>query len=161
MSTDITGWSRNCQYCQRAKVTRQLRTAVQQMSIPARRFSHIHLDLVGPLPRSKESFNHLLTVMDCSSHWLEAFHLESTSTESIADTFISGWVAHLGPQFCSALWAQLFQRLGTLHHLTTAYHPQANSRVDKSHRQLKDAFRACTAGSDWPSHLLWVLLGLP
>ena len=144
--------------------------AVQQMPIPARRFSHIHLDLVGPLPRSKEGFNHFLMVVDCSSCWLEAFLLESISTESIADTFICGWVApfdipdHItsdrGPQFCSALWAQLLQRLGTLHHLTTAYHPQANSMVERSHRQLKDGLRAFTASADWPSHLPLVLLGL-
>ena len=57
-------------------------------------------------------------------------------------------------------WAQLSQRLGTLHHLTTAYHPQANGMVERSHRQLKDALKACTAGADWPSHLPWVLLGL-
>ena len=65
-----------------------------------------------------------------------------------------------GPQFCSALWAQLSQHLGTLHHLTTAYHPQTNGMAEKSHRQLKDALQACTASADWPSHLPWVLLGL-
>jgi len=170
MSTDISRWSRDCQFCQRAKVTRQPHAAVQQMPIPARRFSHIHLDLVGPLPRSKEGYNHLLTVVDRSSRWLEAFPLESTSTESIADTFVGGWVARFGvpdhitsdrgPQFCSSLWAQLSQQLGTLHHLTTAYHPQANGMVERCHRQLKDALRARTAGADWPSHLPWVLLGL-
>ena len=122
---------------------------------------------MGPIPRSKQGFNHLLTVVNRFSHWLEAFPLESTSTESISDTFISGWVARFGvpdhitsdhgPQFCSALWAQLSQRLGTLHHLTTDYHPQANGMVERSHRQLKDALRA---GADWPSHLPWVLLGL-
>ena len=47
MSTDISRWSRDCQLCQRAKVTRQPHAAVQQMPIPARRFSHIHLDLVA------------------------------------------------------------------------------------------------------------------
>ena len=66
------------------------------MPIPVRPFSHIHLDLVGPLPRSNEGFNHLLTVVDRSSRWLEAFLLESTSTEYIADTFIGGWVARFG-----------------------------------------------------------------
>ena len=152
MSTDITHWSRDCHFCQWAKVTYQPRAAIQQMPIPARRFSHIHLDLVGPLPRSKEGFNHLLEVEDCSSHWLEAFPLESTSTEYMADTFIGGWVARFGipdhitldcsPQFCSALWAHLSQRLGTLHHLTTTYHPQANGMVERSHRQLKDTLRA-------------------
>ena len=33
MSTDITLWSRDCQFCQRAKVTRQPRATVQQMPI--------------------------------------------------------------------------------------------------------------------------------
>ena len=137
------------------------RATVQQMPITARRFSQLHLDLVDPLPRSKEGFNYLLTVVDHVSCWLEAFPLESTSTGYIADTFNDGWVAcfgvpdHItsdhGPQFCSALWAQLSQRLGsvgTLHHLTTAYHSQANGMVERSHRQLKDALRACTAGAD-------------
>jgi hypothetical protein len=32
--------------------------------------------------------------------------------------------------------------------------------VERSHRQLKDALRARLAGSDWFSHLPWVLLGL-
>ena len=109
-------------------------------------------------------------MVDRSSRWLEAFLLESTSTESIADTFIGGWVARFGvpdhitsdrgPQFCSALWAHLSQCLGTLHHLTTTYHPQANGTVERSHRQLKDALRAHATGADWPSHLPWVLLGL-
>ena len=32
--------------------------------------------------------------------------------------------------------------------------------VERTHRQLKETLRACTARADWPSHLLWVLLGL-
>jgi transposase InsO family protein len=52
------------------------------------------------------------------------------------------------------------QLLGVQHHLTTAYHPQANGMVERSHRQLKDALRARLAGTSWPDHLPWVLLGL-
>jgi hypothetical protein len=43
---------------------------------------------------------------------------------------------------------------------STAYHPQSNGLVERAHRQLKAALRAREAGSDWPSHLPWVLLGL-
>ena len=32
--------------------------------------------------------------------------------------------------------------------------------VERTHRQLKDALLACTASSNWPSHVPWVLLGL-
>jgi hypothetical protein len=44
--------------------------------------------------------------------------------------------------------------------MTTAYHPQANGLVERAHRQLKDALRARGAGTNWPSHLPWMLLGL-
>ena len=99
-----------------------------------------------------------------------AIPLSSTTTAAIANAFVAGWVARFGvpehitsdrgPQFCSDVWAQLTCHLGYLHHLTTAYHPQAIGMVERCHRQLKDALRARTAGSDWPSHLPWVLLGL-
>jgi hypothetical protein len=46
------------------------------------------------------------------------------------------------------------------HIMTTAYHPQANGLVERAHRQLKASFRARGAGTDWPAHLPWVLLGL-
>jgi hypothetical protein len=44
--------------------------------------------------------------------------------------------------------------------MTTAYHPQANGLVERTHRQLKEALRARDATVDWPAHLPWVLLGL-
>jgi hypothetical protein len=31
--------------------------------------------------------------------------------------------------------------------------------VERCHRRLKDALRACLAGPDWPLHLPWVLMG--
>ena len=170
MAADVTRWCQDCQFCQRAKVTKQPRAAVQAIPIPTRRFSHIHIDLVVPLPRSPEGANHLFTMMDRSSRWLEAIPLTSTDTATITAAFVSGWVArfgvpdHLtldrGPQFCSALWLELSRRWGITHHLTTAYHPQANGMVERAHRQLKGALRARTAAGDWMLHLPWVLLGL-
>ena len=136
MAADIARWCRNCQHCQRAKVTKQPRAAVQHIPIPTRRFSHVHIDLVGPLPPSSDRFSHIFTMVDHSSRWLEAIPLSSTDTASIAAAFTSSRVAcfsvpdHLtsdcGPQFCSALWSELSQWWGTKPHLTTAYHPQAN-----------------------------------
>ena len=109
-------------------------------------------------------------MVDHSSRWLEAIPISSTDTATIAAAFTSNWIAHFGvpdhltsdcgPQFCSALWSELLRRWGISHHLTTAYHPQANRMVERVHRQLKDALRVCTAGGDWASHLPWVVLGL-
>jgi hypothetical protein len=38
--------------------------------------------------------------------------------------------------------------------------PPGQCLVERAHRQLKAAFRARGAGTDWPAHLPWVLLGL-
>ena len=84
MAADVTQWCRDCQFCQQAKVTKQPRAAMQAIPIPTRRFSHIHINLVGPLPRSPEGANHLFTMVDRSSRWLEAIPLARTDMATIA-----------------------------------------------------------------------------
>ncbi len=50
MRTDIANWCRDFQACQRSKTTRQPAAAVQPIPVPSGRFSHVHVDLVGPHP---------------------------------------------------------------------------------------------------------------
>jgi hypothetical protein len=63
-----------------------------------------------------------------------------------------------GTQF--TIWTTLCQQLGIQHLPTVAFHPQANGKVERCHRRLKNALRACLAGLDWPLCLPWVLMGL-
>ncbi len=56
---DLAEWCRDCQHCQRGKITKQATAAVQPIPIPGRRFSHVHVDLEGPLPVSKEGYKYL------------------------------------------------------------------------------------------------------
>jgi hypothetical protein len=142
----------------------------QSIANPVQRFSHLHLDLVGPLPQSSEGYSHLLTIVDRSTRWAEAVPLRSTAADSCATALIGGWIARFGvpqritsdrgPQFTSAVWSALTTKLGIKSQLTSPYHPQSNGAVERFHRRLKDALRARLAGSDWPAHLPWVLLGL-
>ncbi len=50
LNSDVAAWVKNCQQCERAKASRQHTAAVQPIAIPARRFTHIQVDIVGPLP---------------------------------------------------------------------------------------------------------------
>ncbi len=170
MASEVAAWCRDCQLCARGKASLQHTAPVQPIPVPEQRFTHVHVDLVGPLPASTEGFKYLFTMVDRSSRWLEAIPLKAMAAEDCVDVLISAWVARFGvptiitsdqgPQFTSSLWAGLTKLLGVKHVQTTAYHPQSNGMVERMHRQLKAALRARLAGSRWPEHLPWVLLGL-
>jgi transposase InsO family protein len=170
LAADVRRWCRDCVECAAAKVTRHHRGEVQPIAVPLLRFSHLHIDLVGPLPTSAEGYTHLFTIIDRSTRWCEAVPLRSTTADDCAAALISGWVARFGVpavltsdrgvQFSSAVWGSFTAKLGVQHAMTTAYHPQSNGMVERLHRRLKDALRARLATAAWPQHLPWVLLGL-
>jgi transposase InsO family protein len=170
MKRDIARWVADCQDCSRAKVTRQPAAAVQPIPVPTQRFTHIHVDFVGPLTTSKEGFRYLFTIIDRSSRWLEAIPLASMDTDTCVEALISNWVARFGrpavitsdrgSQFTSSIWAATCQQLGVKHVTTTAYHPQSNGMVERVHRHLKEGLKARGAAADWPQHLPWVLLNI-
>jgi transposase InsO family protein len=170
LASQVAAWCRDCQQCQCTKATATPASPPLHIANPSQCFSHLHLDLVGPFPTSAGGHTHLLTVIDRSTRWAEAIPLRSTSAENCAATLIGSCVARFGipeqitsdrgRQFCSSLWDALCHRLGVKMLFTTPYHPQANGAVERFHRRLKESLRARLAGSDWPDHLPWVLLGL-
>ncbi len=169
MNFDLAAWVRDCQACCRGKVTAQPAAPVQSIAVLAKRFSHVHFDLVGPLPVVADSSTYLLTMVDRTTRWLEAAPSCTMEAAVCTDAFIATWVTRFGVpatvttdrgrQFSSAVLSTLCQ-LNIQHMETTAYHPQSNGMVERTHCQLKDALRARLAGPRWPEHLPWVLFGL-
>jgi hypothetical protein len=168
MGSFVSALIRNCLQCQKSKIHRHVTLQAAHIPVPVRRFSHIHVDLVGPLPRSS-GFSYLFTVIDRTTRWPEAVPLTSTTAADCAAALLQGWIQRFGvpdiitsdrgPQFTSSLWASLCSLLSISHTQTTAYHPQSNGLVERFHRRLKNALRARAAGADWFLHLPWVLLG--
>ena len=63
MNKDIRAWARSCLHCQRSKVSRHNRSPIRTFRMPDARFSHLHLDLIGPLSISR-GCTYLLTCVD-------------------------------------------------------------------------------------------------
>ena len=169
MNRDIRRWTRSCPQCQECKVFRHTKAPSSSFTTPCRRFDHVHIDLVGPLPHSK-GFTYVLTMVDRFTRWPEAVPLPDMTAETVASAFVSSWVARFGvpgtltsdrgAQFTSALWKSLSSLLGTHHIKTTAYHPAANGIVERLHRQLKSSLSAYEFPERWVGFLPLVLLGL-
>ena len=169
MSKQVNQWTKSCVACQKSKVTRHTKAPLSDYEVPKGRFSHVHVDLVGPLPPS-HGFTYLFTMIDRFTRWPEAIPLVNTEAEVLARTFSSEWIARhgvpeqitsdRGPQFTSQLWKNVCELMGMSVNSTTAYHPQANGLVERFHRRLKEALRARLTGPNWIDELPWVLLGI-
>ena len=94
MRQDVTKWARECLQCQQAKVTKHTIPPIGEFEVPNRRFLHLNVDIVT-LPESN-GFKYLLTAVDRFSRWPIAVPLADTTTESVIDAFMYGWVQHYG-----------------------------------------------------------------
>jgi hypothetical protein len=83
MAKVITQMARACLHCQRGKVHRHVHQQPAEIPVPHRRFAHIHVDLVGPLPPS-HGHTYLFTIINQTSRWPEAIPLASITTADSA-----------------------------------------------------------------------------
>ncbi|XP_069759374.1 uncharacterized protein [Narcine bancroftii] len=71
LQKQIAGLARTCTHCQTSKVHIHTRAPVQEFEHVREWFSHIHVDIVGPLPVSWGNC-YLFTVVDRTTRWPEA-----------------------------------------------------------------------------------------
>ena len=86
---DVRDWTKAYVPCQGTKVHRHNVTPLQKCTTPDERFSHVHLDLVGPLPAS-EGHTYLLTAI------CRVIPFSVITAKSCADNFVLHWVARFG-----------------------------------------------------------------
>jgi hypothetical protein len=121
LSSDVEKWAASCLTCQQSKVSKHVKLQAEHVAVPARRFAHVHVDVVGPLPPSA-GYTYLFTMIDRATRWVEVVPLASISAVDCAKVFLNTWVsrfgvpAHLtsdrGAQFTSALWGEDLQFAG-------------------------------------------------
>ena len=175
MDRSIRKRCNECMSCQQSKVNKHTRSPVTNFILPSGRFETVHLDIVGPLPAIRNpnemSFSplkYLLTCIDRTTRWIEAIPMSNISASTVAHSFISGWISRFGvplhvitdrgTQFESELFNELSKVVGFHRLRTTAYHPQTNGMIERSHRTIKTAITS--RKESWLTALPVVLMGI-
>ena len=141
--------------CSLAKSEDSFHTKMPLERLPAstKRFSHIHIDLVGLLNPPCECKNTLLAIIDRWTGWPEAFpttmHGDPANAKECAKVLVREWLSRWGvpdiitsdrgSHFVSDLCLEVCTLMGIAQDPMTSYHPQHNGKIERMHRSLKNS----------------------
>ena len=172
---DITVYCQTCVGCQSTVPSKKKPPSPGLFEVPDDRFSHVHIDIVGPLPES-EGFKFLLTTMDRTTRFFSAIPVKDTSAKTCSQAFLLNHVAMFGipsactsdrgSNFVSDLFHEMQRGLGIEAIHTPIYLPQGNGLIERQHQVLKNSLKAQIIEmanehqENWCSFLPWTLLGM-
>jgi len=149
---DVIEFCKTCSPCQIAgkKVLDPSRSPLKPIPAFGEPFSKVVVDCVGPLPKTKQGHEYLLTIMCMSTRYPEAIPLRNIKAQSITKALISffskfgcpKFIQHdQGSCFTSNLFQQAMYELGTKQIVSSAYHPETNGCLERFHSTLKTMMR--------------------
>jgi len=152
MYQEIKAYVVSCDNCQRSKIDRHQHPPPLHPLPVEEPMSRVHMDILGPLPKTKDGHQYILLVIDSFTKWPEAFPLKTQSAHEIANVLYHevfcrygaprSLVSDRGKNFMSKLVSALCELLNIKRYHTSAYHPQSNSTVERSNSILAKALSA-------------------
>ncbi len=155
MTGDIENYVAGCAECSQWK--KPTRHSLWEMSqfhagMPMER---VHLDFLGPLPKTESGKEYILMIVDQYTKWVECIPLKSQTAEETAQAMVNEFFSRFGiplqihtdrgSNFESKLFANVCQLLEIHKTRTIPYRPSANGQVERFNRTLMDAVR-CFVG---------------
>ena len=123
------------------------------------------MDIVGPLPTTKNGNNYILTIQDDLTKQFLAKAIPEATAEITCKAFLETaiciygvpqeLVTDRGTNFVSKLFQALCKLLKVQQIQTTAYHPQSNGALERCHRTMKEYIRSfvCAQLDDWDEYI--------
>jgi transposase InsO family protein len=163
---------KGCEKCQENKVSRHPHPAPLQPIAPSERFERLHIDFLGPLPKSNGGFEHILLVVDSFSRWPEAFALKSQEATEVSKVLFqeifTRWgaprvlVSDRGKSFMAKLVKALCEIFEVERHYTSSYHPESNATCERTNSTIEQCLRHYVDQNqkNWPDILPSVMMAL-
>ena len=145
MKQSVAEYVKKCDSCAVQKQLKMIKATMGQF-IVGEPMERVAMDILGPLPMSKNGNKYVLVISDLFTKWKEALPIPDQEAKTVATTFVNEFVSRFetplqlysdqGRNFES----QIFQELCNLLHIektrSTSMRPQANSCVERFNRTL-------------------------
>lgn len=152
MFQQIYDYVKSCDRCQRTKREAHPNTTPLNPLPVAKVFERLHIDLIGPLPKTTAGHEYILVCVDSFSRWVEAFPLHDQTASTIArvlhDEIFCRFgspiniVSDRGRNFLSKLCNAVCEIYKVSRHMTASYNPRANGCVERQNATIAQTLRA-------------------
>ncbi|XP_025155003.1 uncharacterized protein LOC112588630 [Harpegnathos saltator] len=165
MKRDVQAFIQQCRTCQLKKLTRvKIKQPMVITDTPGAAFDKISMDIMGPLPITDTGNSYILTIQDLLTKYSLAIPLAETTSLTIADAFVKHFICiygapralltDQGSNFLTSLMKNIARKFGIQQYKTTAYHPQSNGSIERSHHVLMEYLKTqITRDTNWDEHL--------
>jgi len=140
---------------------------LHQVGAPLER---VAMDILGPLPPTRQGNRYILVIMDYFTKWPEAYALPNQEAGVVAQAFVEGFVCRhgipeelhtdQGGNFESELLKEVCSLLSIRKTHTTPQRPQSDGMVERFNRTIIQQLAVFTADcqDDWYEHLPYLLM---
>ncbi|XP_063994529.1 uncharacterized protein LOC135172231 [Diachasmimorpha longicaudata] len=147
MRQDVIELIRNCRACQLKKLVRvKTKQPMVITDTPKAAFDKIAMDMVGPLSKTKNDNIYILTIQDLLTKYSLAIPLKNGDSREIAIALVKNFICYFGApkiiltdqgsNFISCLMKTIAKKFRIKQYHTTAYRPQSNGSIERSHHVL-------------------------
>lgn len=165
----IKQYVKNCPSCQKNKSCRNTKMPMKLTTTSEKPLEKIFLDIVGPLPVSMNNNKYILTLQDDLTKYSIAMPIPNQEAITISKVFVENFICKFGSpdfiltdqgtNFMSDVFKEMCKLLKIKKLQTTAYHPQTNGALERSHRTLTEYLRTYVDGdqSNWDTYLPYAM----
>ena len=167
LRTDVEQYVKQCDACQRNKVSNQKKSGLlQPLPVPGRRWSDVTTDMIVKLPKTSRGFDSILTFVDRLSKMIILIPTkEAIDAQQFAQLFYEHvvckhgmpvtLVSDRGTLVNNAFWRALTKLIQLDHRMSSAYHPQTDGQTERTNRVVEEMLRSYIRPDqrDWDEHL--------
>ncbi len=152
---DIAKYLQNCQECLRHNVSKEGYHPAKSITAKEQ-WDHLQMDLIGPVPTSKDGYNYILTVVDVFTGFVVLKPTKTKEMECIARCLWSIFCdfgtprilqSDNGSEFVNQVVKALVNLFSIEHRLSTAYHPSTNGLVERTNKEVGRILKKLVEGA--------------
>lgn len=165
MAEDVENYCQSCHVCQTTNLPHGKALAPLEPLPAVSRFNErVHVDLLGPLPASKNGNKYLLVMSDAFSSYMEVCPLKDKTADNVCTGLLNSWISNhtipgrinsdLGAEFTANVFKELCNKLGIKQYFSSTMHPMSNGQVERLNRSILDYIRKFVAENQQWEELL-------